>query len=59
MFPIEKGQKVLYVKVQKMLYEMLKSALLFYKKLRNNLESIGFKVNPYVPCVANKVINRE
>ena len=34
---IEKGQKVLYVKVQKSLY--------------------GFEVNPYDPCIANKVIN--
>ena len=36
---------------------MLKSALLFYKKLRNDLESIGFEVNPYDPCIANKVID--
>ena len=28
---IEKGQKVLYVKVQKALYGVLKIALLFYK----------------------------
>ena len=36
---------------------MLKSSLLFYKKLRADLESIGFKVNPYDPCIANKTIN--
>ena len=36
---------------------MLKSALLFYKKLKNDLESNGFWVNPYDPCVANKQIN--
>ena len=50
---IERGQKVLYVELQKTLYGMLKSALLFYRKLRSDLESIGFKVNPYDPCVAN------
>ena len=36
---------------------MLKSALLFYKKLRGDLESAGFKINPYNPCVANKMVN--
>ena len=37
---------------------MLKSALLFYKKLRGELEDMGFEVNPYDPCVVNKIINR-
>ena len=50
---IEKGQKVLYLELRKALYGMLKSALLFYRKLRSDLESIGFVVNPYDPCVAN------
>ena len=54
---VEKSQKILYVKVQKSLYGMLKSAPLFYKKLRADLELIGFEVNPYDPCVTNKVIN--
>ena len=36
---------------------MLKSAFLFYKKLRKDLESIGFMVNPYDPCVANHMVN--
>ena len=50
---IENGKKVLYVVLQRAL--QLKSALLFYKKLQKDLESIGFKVNPYDPCVANKI----
>ena len=54
---IEKEEKVLYVKVQKALYGMLKSELLFYKKLRKDLESAGFEINQYYPCVANKMIN--
>ena len=54
---VEKGQKVLYDKVQKALHGMLKSALLFYRKLRGDLESMGFKINPYNPCVANMIIN--
>ena len=45
------------MKVQKALYGMLKSALLFYSKLRNDLIQEGFKVNLYDPCVANKQVN--
>ena len=39
------------------LYDLLQSTLLFYKKLRNDLEGSGFKINPYDPCVANATIN--
>ena len=45
------------MKGQKALYDMFKSALLFYWKLQNDLEQVGFKVNPYDPRVANKQIN--
>jgi hypothetical protein len=30
---------------------MLQASLMFYKKLRKNLEEIGFEVNPYDPLV--------
>ncbi len=52
-----KGLAILYVKMQKAIYGHLRSALLFYKKLVSNLESTGFKVKPYNPCVANKTVN--
>jgi hypothetical protein len=52
-----KGSAILYVKMQKAIYGLLRSALLFYKKLMSNLESTGFKLNPYDPCVANKTVN--
>jgi len=52
-----KGEPVLFVKLQKALYGMLKSALLFYKKLLTNLIARGFTVNPYDPCVVTKIIN--
>ncbi len=42
--------------LQKALYGCINSALLFYQKLVGDLKSIGFKLNPYDPCVANKVI---
>ena len=48
---------ILYVKIQKALYGLLRSALLFYRKLVGDLESNGFTLNPYDPCVANKIIN--
>ena len=36
---------------------MLQSSLLYYKKFRNDIKSIGFEVNPYDPCVANRIVN--
>ena len=52
----EKDQSIVYVEVKKAIYGMLKSAILFYKKLKSDLEQIGFKINPYDPCVANRMI---
>ena len=52
-----KGKPLLYVKVHKALYGLLRSALLFYRRLVAELEDIGFELNPYDPCVANKVVN--
>ena len=36
---------------------MMKSALLFYRKLISELKGMGFEINPYDPCVVNKMIN--
>ena len=54
---LQNGKKVLYVRLQSALYGMLRSALLFYRKLWGNLVDEDFEVNPYDPCVANKIIN--
>jgi hypothetical protein len=57
-YVVYKGEnKVLYVQMLKALYGMIQSALLFFKKFRNDLEQIGFKVNDYDPCVANCSVN--
>ena len=40
----------------KAIYGMLHSSLLFYKKWRGDLEGAGFVVNPYDPCVANRMV---
>jgi hypothetical protein len=53
----ENGRKIIYLRVLKAIYGMIQSSLLFYKKFRKDVESIGFKVNPYDPCVANRYIN--
>ena len=45
-----KGTATLYVKMQKAMYWLLRSALLFYRKLVKDLESDGFKLNPYMCC---------
>ena len=52
----ENGKKTLYVLVLRAIYGMVQSALLFYNKLKSDLESIGFIFNPYDPCVANKMV---
>ena len=46
-----KGTPILYVRLTKALYGLLISSLLFYRKLRGELEAYGFKINPYEPCV--------
>ncbi len=53
----EKGKKVLYLRLQKALYGMMKSTLLFYRKLISELKGMGFEINPYDPCVVNKMIS--
>ena len=52
-----KRRKVLYVRMHKALYGMLRSALLFYRKLVKDLKGDGFQINPYDPCVANRMVN--
>jgi len=44
------------VEVDKAIYGMLQSSLLFYKKLTKDLIKQGFIINPYDPCVANKMV---
>ncbi len=51
------GTAILYVKMQKALYGLLRSVLLFYNKLVADLESDGFVLNPCDSCVANKVVD--
>jgi hypothetical protein len=54
---IENGVKVLYVRLIKALYGCVKSALLWYDLFYSHLKALGFKLNSYDPCVANKMVN--
>ena len=52
-----KGKPILYTQVKKVLYVLLHSVILFYRKLMKELDSYGFNINPYDSCVANNMIN--
>jgi hypothetical protein len=54
---LERGKPVLYVELKKALYETLRAALLFWRKLSAKLEEWGFKTNPFDSCVMNKIIS--
>jgi hypothetical protein len=51
-----KGVKQLLVQCQNALYGTMVASLLYYRKFVKSLSNIGFKLNPYDPCVANKMI---
>ena len=54
----ERGKKVIYCELRKALYGTLQAALLFWKDLSGFLtKELGFKLNAYDNCVANKNIN--
>ena len=52
----KKGKPVLYMQLEKALYGCLQSAIRWYETFVSKLESMGFKINPYDPCVANAII---
>jgi hypothetical protein len=54
---LEGNIPILYVHVMKALYAMLQFALLFYRKLIEELASIYFEINPFDPCVANRLVH--
>jgi Reverse transcriptase (RNA-dependent DNA polymerase)/Zinc knuckle len=52
----ENGKQVLYLQLKKALYGCVKSALLWYDLFSSTLLDMGFQLNPYDACVANKMI---
>ena len=55
---VEKGRKVICLKIIRALYDCTQSALLWYNTFVNELSKEGFALNIYDPYVANKDINR-
>jgi hypothetical protein len=53
-FTNSKGESMLYVKLQKALYGLLRSALLFYKKLVADLKAYGFEVTHMIPALRTR-----
>jgi hypothetical protein len=52
----KKGLKQLLVQCQNALYDTVVASLLYYRKFVKSLTDIDFVINPYDPCVANKMI---
>ena len=48
---------LLYVCCAKAVYGLLRSALLFYKKIVKDLKAYGFELDPHDPCVVTKMVN--
>jgi hypothetical protein len=57
--PNKNGKPVLYVELKKALYRTMRAALLSWKLLTSKLVAMGFVINPYGWCVANKTINNK
>ncbi len=47
----------LLVQCQNALYGTMVASLLYYYKFTKSLTSVGFEINPYNPCVANKIVD--
>lgn len=54
---IEKVKKVLYGELYKVLYGMITASLLFWQQVTEDLMKMGYIVNPYDWCLANKIVN--
>jgi hypothetical protein len=55
----EDGRSVIYVTCKKAIYGTMNAALLAYKKLARLLKGWGFIMNPYEPCLWNRLVNQK
>ena len=53
----KQGKKIMYLKLRKALYGTLTAARLFWGNITDKLKRIGFELNEYDQCVANKEID--
>ena len=54
---MENGKRVLYLRLKKALYGCMQSAILWYDTFKGALQEMGFQINKYDRCVANKTID--
>ena len=55
---VENGRRVIYAELDKALYGTMQAALLFWKRVTTFLvDTLGFTINPYDACVANKDVD--
>jgi hypothetical protein len=52
----KKGVSHLIVQCQNALYGTMIVSLLYYRKFTKSLTDVGYEINPYDPCGANKMI---
>ena len=52
----ENGKKFLYILVFRDMYGYIESTFLWYNIFSTNIEGLGFVINTYDRCAANKVI---
>ena len=53
---VKHGKKILDLQLLKALYGCVQSVLLWYELFTGTLVDMGFKLNPYDPCVANSQV---
>ena len=54
---MERGIKVIYLRLLKALYGCVVSVLLCYELFSSTLKGMGFEINSYDMCVVNKIID--
>ena len=53
----KRGINQLLIRCLNYLHEPMATCLLYYRNFTKSLTCIGFEINPYDPCVTNKLIN--
>ena len=53
----KKDKKVVILKCMDAMYGTMVDSLIYYKKFVKTLKRTIFQINPYDPCVANRLVN--
>ena len=55
----KKGKKVIIVQYTNAIYGIMVASLLYCNKFVKTMKIIGFQINPYYPCVSNRLVNNK